>query len=300
MKFIGREWVMKLTNRMGLPKTIVNAIERDSYTMGNARISVTGLLKPPRIGLLYKKHYHEIEKDVTDHVWSLFGRAVHVILEQGGDEEHIPEERLYAEVRGWRISGQLDVQKIGGNKVKIIDYKTCRSFAVMAEKPEWAEQLNVYAWLVEQAKGYDVAELAICAFVRDWNRHRASEPDYPSQPAVMINIPMWSREEVASFVEHRVRVHQEAQALWDMSGDAPHCTDTERWMRRTKYVLMKRGNKRPTRLFDTRVEAQQWAEQHEGSYYIEERKSEPLRCTGDFCNVSKWCSQYKEWLDGSN
>jgi len=49
---------------------------------------------------LKHKHRHELESDAADMVWSLFGSAVHGILEQGADDDHILEERLYASLGG--------------------------------------------------------------------------------------------------------------------------------------------------------------------------------------------------------
>lgn len=289
---------MKITNHDNLPRTILNAIERDDYTRGNARISITGLLKPPRIGLLYNKHAPDIEKDVTDFIWQLFGKAVHKVLEMGGDEEHIPEERLFSEIRGWRISGQLDLQKLSPPMVAITDYKVTSAWAVMHSKNEWVEQLNSYRWLLEQATNYRVSKLAICAFVRDWSRHEAGASNqYPQKPMVMIPIPLWPMEEAGRFLDERVRVHQEAQAIWDMGGEPPYCTDEERWMRKASYAVRKQTNKRATKVHDSALEAARHAKNLGEEYVVDTRPGEPIRCTGDYCSVSKWCSQYREWRE---
>ena len=52
---------MRYTNKHNIPKEIVRAIHNDSYSRGDAEISVTGLLQPPRINLLRKKHDEKIE-----------------------------------------------------------------------------------------------------------------------------------------------------------------------------------------------------------------------------------------------
>lgn len=290
---------MQITNKFNLPKTLVNSMERDDYSMGEARMSVTGLLKPPRIGLLFKKHSRDVVSDVSDNIWSLFGRAIHKILESGGDEEHLPEERLFITVRGWIISGALDVQKLGDSAVKIVDYKSTSAWAVMNGKGDWVTQLNTYAHLIRVAKDMEVRELAVCAFVRDWSRHEAAaNPEYPQSPATMIDIPLWSVAEASSFIEERVRVHQAAQAAWDMGMDPPECTDEERWMRKSSYAVKKTGNKRPTKTFPTMPAAVEYRDAmigKGGDYSVETRKGEPIRCTGDYCHVSQWCKQYAQW-----
>lgn len=284
---------MRVTNRLGLPQTLVNAIERDPYSMGAARISVTGLLRPPRITLLHKKHAAEIESDVVDNIWSLFGRAVHKILEDGGDEEHLTEERLFFDARGWRVSGAVDLQRLGNGRVRVVDYKTCSAYAVMHEKPDWVSQLNLYAHALRVAKDADVESLAICAIIRDWSRHKAkADPDYPQDPVAMIELSLWSPEEAAAFAEQRVRVHQEAIASVALGEDLPLCSDEERWMRQPEYAVKKPGNKRATKVFDTFQKAKDFAAIK--GLIIEERPAEPIHCTS-YCNVSAWCSQYAAW-----
>lgn len=287
---------MRLTNIHGLPKTLANAIERDPYSFGDARISITGLLRPPRITLLHKKHSPDIVSDVSENIYSLMGRALHKVLEDGGDEEHLTEERLFTEVRGWRISGQIDLQKLGGNKVAVTDYKNTSAYAVMTEKPEWSWQQNSYAFLLREAKGYEVTKLSICAIIRDWNRYKAKEnADYPQAPVVMLALPLWSADEARAFVEERVRIHQSAIAGWDMGDEPPPCTDAERWMRPDTWAAWREGNKRPSRVFDNEEEAFAYISGKGHSFTVEPRPGEPIRCVNNFCQVAPWCRQYADW-----
>ena len=39
---------MKLTNKYGLPQTLVNVLERPTYSKGKANLSVTQLLNSPK------------------------------------------------------------------------------------------------------------------------------------------------------------------------------------------------------------------------------------------------------------
>ncbi len=96
------------TNRANLPDAIVAAVVNDAYTKGNAEISVTGLLKPPRQAVLEAKHQDEITQDVSERVWSLLGQSVHSILEQA-NRRGIAERRLSIACEGWTISGGMDL-----------------------------------------------------------------------------------------------------------------------------------------------------------------------------------------------
>ena len=288
---------MRYTNKHQLPQTLVNLTERDGYTKGHARISVTTLIGSPRVSILRARHDDEIEVDVADGIWALVGRALHHVAEAGADEQHLSEERLFTDVNGWTISGGIDLQ-ILSDGVSILDYKFTSAWAVMnaEDKSDWEWQLNVYAWLVRRVKGMEVKRLQICALIRDWRRREAElKSTYPQAPAQVIDIPLWSYEQQTAFVEERVRVHQEAAAAASLEHDLPECTDEERWIRGDKWAVKKRGAKRAIRVFDSEAEANAFR----GEVFdmeVEHRKGEPIRCTGNYCRVNQFCDQYQNWL----
>jgi hypothetical protein len=74
---------VKLTNKFGLPETIINVIKRPTYNKGRANMSVTELLNSPRIVQLKRKHWDALEEDAADMVWSIFGTAINGVLEHG-------------------------------------------------------------------------------------------------------------------------------------------------------------------------------------------------------------------------
>jgi len=115
---------MIITNKYGLPQTFVNVVERPTYTKGKAHMSVTELLNSPQIVQLKAKYSDRIETDVTDMIWAVFGTAVHHILEQGKDPNHIVEQRLHADIDGWHISGAIDLQIVHEDGIEVNDYKT--------------------------------------------------------------------------------------------------------------------------------------------------------------------------------
>ena len=114
---------MKLTNKFNLPQTFVNVIKRPQYTKGDSQISATEIINSPRIVQLKAKHWDDIEQDASEMVWSLFGSAVHGILEHGKDDHHIVEERLFCEFEGWKISGAIDLQEVEEDGIIVSDYK---------------------------------------------------------------------------------------------------------------------------------------------------------------------------------
>ena len=198
---------MKYTNKYNLPQTFMNVLARPSYTKGKAHVSATELLNSPRIVQLKKKFDDEITVDVSDQIWSIYGTAIHGVLEQGKDANHIVEQRLHAELDGWHISGAIDLQIVHPDGIEINDYKNVGVWSVMNEKIEWEQQLNIYAWLVETVKKTPITKLAIVAIIRDWARRDAkSREGYPQSPVVVLDVNLWSMEERLEFIRNRIHI----------------------------------------------------------------------------------------------
>lgn len=286
-----------LTNKHGLPQTLVNLARRDTYTRGAARISVTELIGSPRIRIMRGRHRDEIITDVSEQLWSLVGRALHSVVEMGADEDHLPEERLFAEIMGWKISGGIDLQRTGVDEdgvttVVLSDYKFTSAWAVMNPKLDWERQLNCYAWLVEAVKGWKVEGLAINAIVRDWSRHEAKRrDDYPKAAMAVLPQRLWSMEEREAYINERVRVHQDAERRDAWNEALPECSDDERWFRPGKLAVVKDGRMRALKLFEAHeIEAAQ-AYADENKARVEARPGQNTRCE-EFCPVSQWCEQW--------
>ena len=280
---------MKITNKYGLPQTIVNALERPTYSKGRADISVTELIAPPQLVALKRKHADELESDASDMVWSLFGSAVHTILEQGADEDHLLEERLYESIQGWVLSGAVDVQRLRDDGIDILDYKVVKAYSVMNEKVEWEQQLNCYAYLVRKAKKMPVHSLAIVAIVRDWNRREAQRSmDYPQSPVVVIPVTRWSDQEQDDFIASRIALHQDTYAAMHIGGPVQPCTPAEMWEKPTSWALMKEGRKSAVKVCWDKP-----PELPDSKHWIEVRDGERTRCKS-FCPVNKFCTQWSE------
>jgi hypothetical protein len=287
---------MILTNKHGLPDTIVNVLKRPQYSKGDSHVSVTELLSPPQIVQLRAKHDAEIEQDASEMVWSLFGTAVHNVLERGKDDHHIVEERIFTDVDGWRISGQIDLQEVYEDGIAIKDYKVTSAWAVQAEKAEWHNQLNIYAWLVEKAKGVEVKSIQIVAIIRDWSRRDAvNKEGYPQAPIVTIDIPIWSHDQAEEFVKFRLSQHSEASLSVQIGHELPECSAEDMWEKPTTYAVKKAGGVRAKRVFDSHEEAKVFLKTVK-DHQIEIRHGGRTRCQS-FCNVSQFCSQHQQYIE---
>jgi len=274
----------------------MNVLDRPTYSKGKAHLSVTQLLNSPKIVALTKKFEDEIEQDASDMVWSIFGSAVHNVLEHGKDENHIVEQRIHKEYEGWSISGAIDLQVINPDGIDVKDYKTTTVWAVMNEKFEWEVQLNIYAGLVEDVKRIPVTSVGIVAIIRDWNRRESTTREgYPEAPIKELPIRLWSKEERDAFIANRIALHSACEFALETDGELPDCTPEEMWEKPTVWAVRKIGNKRAHSLYETEELATAALADLGSNYEIEVRKGERTRCE-NFCPVNTWCTQYKTYV----
>ena len=288
---------MKITNKFNIPQTFINILDRPTYSKGKANLSVTQLLNSPKIVALTKKFEDQIEQDASDMVWSIFGSAVHNILEHGKDDNHIVEQRIHKEYDGWNISGAIDLQVVNENGIDVKDYKTTTVWAVMNEKIEWEVQLNIYAGLVEDVKKIPVTSVGIVAIIRDWSRRESTTREgYPEAPIKEIPIRLWSKEERDQYISKRIALHSACDFAIETDGSLPDCTPDEMWEKPTTYAIKKVGNKRAFKVYETEKDALDAIADMEKTYEIEVRPGERTRCT-NFCPVSQYCEQYRDYLN---
>ena len=247
-----------------------------------------------------EEHDDDISEDVSERLWSVLGTAVHNIFEETAEGEYISEERIFFDVNEWTVSGAIDIQKKEPDgSITIMDYKCTSVWSVIFGKEEWVEQLNAYAYLVRKAKDVPVGKLQIVAILRDWKkRDSQTKPDYPQSPIVIVDIPKWTDTQQDNYFEQRVALHQEGEFAALMGDELPQCSNKERWMRDAKFVVKKKTVKRAIRIFDTKDQAEDFfnKEGFGDAYIIEERKSDPIRCSQNYCKVADFCDQYQKEL----
>ena len=292
---------MRVTNNYGLPETITNVLARPQYSKGKANLSVTELMSSPRIVQLKRKHWEELTEDASDMVWSLFGTAIHNILEHGKDEHHIVEERVFIQVDGFTISGAIDLQEVYEDGTVLSDYKTTSSYSVMNQKIDWEYQLNCYAYLLHKAKGVTVKKLQIVAIVRDWSRRDTVREGYPKAPIVVIDIPLWSVERQEAYIKQRIHLQESAFFDIEVGSEVAECTPEEMWEKPEYFAVKKDGGVRAKSVHEKLEDAERaLAQANEKAkkgetFLIEHRPGARTRCEG-FCQVAAFCSQHKKYL----
>lgn len=276
---------MKLTNNLRLPQVMVAAVSNDTYTKGDADFSVTELLTPPQLRRLRIEHHEDIEEDVADRIWSLLGSSTHHMIERAGLQSlaSLNEITVMADYDGFKIKGQAD--HVALDEGTLYDFKVTSVWKVRDNIPssEWIEQTNIYRRLLEREVGLIIEAVAIIAILRDWSKNEASRTSgYPQAQVVRLDIPLWTADQTDAFIKERIALHT--------APEPRPCTDAERWVKPSKYAVMKRGNVRAIRLFDTAFEADELAATS-ASLYVEYRPGEAVRCQ-NWCPVSRWCSQW--------
>lgn len=283
-----------LTNRLGLPQAIVDAVSNDPYTRGKSDISVTQLIQPPYQRQL-KLVTEEVE-DVTDRIWSLVGQVGHGIVERAYPQAYtdaakgmttqevheaygvVAERRLYTQVNGWTVSGQFDVIE-GGH---LQDYKFTSVWAVKGDtKEEWINQLNLLR-LLAMREGIEINRLGIVAILRDWAKSKSKQADYPPHQVAPIDIPVWPIAQTESYLLERVKAHQDA--------NPPVCTDKERWKRDDVWAVMKKGRASAVKLHYSALPASAHAAELGAGHSVTHRPGEYHRCM-EYCSVSHACPQ---------
>ena len=289
-----------LTNRMGLPEGIVQAVKNDPYNSGASDISVTRLITPP----YQRKLMETVEQveDVSDRIWSLLGQATHTILERAypvppGDEQlslqdflakhnFLVEQRLFMPVVGatgkeWILSGAFDAYE----RETLFDYKVTSVYAVMGEiKKEWTQQLNLLRLLAIR-HGIEVKQLRIIALLRDWSKMKAKlDRDYPQAQVVPVEIEVWDTAVAEQYLMERVTLHQ---------GDDPEpCTAVDRWQRDDVYAVMKEGRKSAVKLHDNANTANDQRDLLGKGHTVVKRPGDYIRCA-NYCAVSHACPHHQ-------
>jgi hypothetical protein len=279
------------SNDLGLPAPLVAAIKRDDYEKGDCDFSVTELIRPPRIAVLSRRYGDVITEDAADRIFSLIGTAIHIILERASSDRYITETRFVIEFEGTRIGGRIDLYD--KETMTLADWKITSRYATKeGPKPEWIAQGNLNRYLLWK-NGIQVKEIQYVAILRDWSLMQVARnrSDYPEKQVQVLPLPKWEKEEVENYLRERISIHRTAEI------ELPMCTEEERWTKKPKFALKKKGMKRAVRLYDTEVQAEaalaNRPETDMKKYFIEPREGEETRCL-HYCPVAAYCDFGRE------
>ena len=286
---------MKITNKMGLPKPLVDAVTRE-YEYKPKQYSVTALLKRACQNVLERRYANYIEQDVSDMIWALFGSAVHSILENSQEEDsQLKENYLICEVNGYKLSGIFDLYDEATKTVT--DYKTASCWKVIYNDWEdYRKQLLMYAWMLKKI-GFECDKGEIVAFLKDHSKTKAKlDAKYPQLPVYRVQFKFTEKDFeyiekfiIERFIDISVAENTDTEKL-------EPCNEEQRWFTGNKYAVMKKGSKRAMRVVDSEEEARNymdWKGVNDDKHYIEKREGENKKCE-EYCNVAQYCPFYRK------
>ena len=296
---------MKITNKLGLPKQLVTLVD-NNYKPTPHQYSCTTILKPTRQIILERKYSDQIEQDVSEMIWCIFGILAHSIIENSQEDDgQFKEEKLkvdlgkyWKELEGYYLSGRSDLIDLFDKC--ITDWKTASCWKIMYKDFEdWRKEMLIYAWAVKDM-GFEMNKAQAIAFLKDHNKTKSKiDSQYPKLPIWIerFQFNQKSFEEIENFIYNKFI---ELKKYENVSDDKlPMCTDEERWRERTKYAIKKKSNKKALKLHNTLEEAEKHLENLEnkedckGLYEIKVREGTDKRCL-EYCSCCEFCPYYQQ------
>lgn len=276
------------------------------YVRLGSDYSVTDLQKPPRIVALEERHRYKLEvKNIESILPALIGTATHEILQkylrQCEQGDYMIERRMMSYIHGIRLSGRFDILDSGYN---LTDIKVTKVWSYLnGGKDEWAEQQNIYKWMLAQ-EGIRVNSLNIMMVLLDWNNADTWQiSNYPESRVQIIKLPMWSNKDIQELVEFKLIKLIDASKQLD--NDLPLCTPKERWARGEKWKLFRLPtHKRAIKTFDSESKAKNYlkvCKRNDKDKFIKavikhETGMPWFRCE-NWCPVKDFCNQYKKKVE---
>lgn len=270
---------MKITNKLNLPSQF---IQEEYHKPAENVYSVTELLKSTKEIILYRKYFDEVSVDVSDMVSTLFGTAVHNLLEKATTSDVETEYSIEVDFEGVKIKGRCDV--VDFKNLVIEDYKTCSTSKKDYE--DWKKQGLLYALIIYLTKSIKIKKLRFYALMKDWSKVKAaSNSSYPQNP-----IYIWEYDIEDS--DYMYIMSWLRDKIEDIKNGIHDCSDEEKWYTGTKYAVYKNaGDKRAAYVTDNEKDAHNYINNKlDGVGEIEVRKGDNLKCLY-YCNVSKFCEK---------
>lgn len=287
---------MKITNRLNLPDMLVRAAQKE-YTYQDKRYSITSMFESDRALMLKRRHNDEIEQDIAESIWMLWGSVVHYALETGiecRENEYVEEHLEHTFENGYTLSGIIDhVEDF------VDDYKTTSVWTVIfgSNNEHWKKQLQMGAYLHYKEHGNWINKGRIIAILKDWNK-RDVKDNYPKLPVEVIEFDLGTPEEIEKWILDRFKRIEELEKMPDL--DLPLCTDEERFNSGTKWAVKKKTYKKAFKVFDDFDKARDLLitleQKYPGEYELIERPGEDKKCQ-NYCSVCKFCPYYMEHYD---
>ncbi|MDY0104275.1 MAG: hypothetical protein RBS07_15175 [Lentimicrobium sp.] len=264
---------MRITNKYNLPNALIKVLEKDLREPIPHKYSVTELLKPVKEIILWRRYYDVLTQDASELITAAFGTAFHTMMENA-ENDGTTEERLEVEIsQGVYLTGRYDKY----DNFILDDYKTTSVWKWQnGDFAEYRKQGLMYAWLLRK-NGLYVEKCRFNMFLKDHSLSKATRNTNYPEVAFQIyefNVTASDLDEIERFIKGRIEL---IESLLDVKdNDLPMPTHDESWYTGDKYAVMKQGNARALKVFDTLDEAITY-KGSSNNLYIEQRKGEHLK-----------------------
>jgi hypothetical protein len=182
----------------------------------------------------------------------------------------------------------------------VTDWKTTSCWTVIfGDFEKWRDQCLLYCWMLRK-HGFDARRGEIVALLRDHSMRKArTDRDYPQHPVFKI---CWDfdGEDFMRAAAHvgawfyKVRHEETVEDSY-----LEPCSPEQRWHKTDKWAVMRKGQKRAVKLFDSKDDAlgfMDWLANQASNkgkpLYIEERRGEDTKCES-YCSVAEFCPYYQ-------
>jgi hypothetical protein len=280
---------MTITNKLNLPVGLVKAVSTERHNADRC-ISATTLIQGIKHIILTERHWEELEDDVSDRIWAVWGQAVHSLLEQEGENEFTELEMTH-QVDDITVTGRIDNYDMKHGV--ICDYKTASVWKVkFNDFYDWYVQGMIYAWLLRK-NGFTVEKCRFIALLKDHSKSEIlRDRQYPVNPVYIyeFDVNFLNLMKIDAFIRNKVKEYVRCRELSD--DVIPPCTPAERWDKAAKYAVKKEGRKTAVRLLDDRKAAETMAAELGKGHYVEPRPGESVKCQS-FCLCCQFCNYYQ-------
>jgi hypothetical protein len=281
---------MIITNKMNLPEALVKAVTTRRHN-NPGRLSATTLLNGMKQSILTDRHWDQLEDDVSDRFWAIFGTAVHALLEDEGAHD-FTEEFMSFDMDGITVTGRIDNYNMKTSTVT--DYKTASVWKVkFGDFHDWYRQGMIYSWLLIK-NGFKAERCQFIAILKDHSKTDARrDASYPQGPLYVYEFAVTDPglTAIELYIDAKIAAYKQYSNLKD--DDIPPCSPEERWEKPTKYAVKKEGQKTAVRVLDSENEAQRMASDLGKGHYVETRPGESVRCQG-YCSCCEFCNFYRD------
>ena len=284
---------MRITNKHNLPERFIRAVSTEQHNAKGC-LSATTLIQGTKQIILTERYWEQLEDDVSDRIWAIFGSAVHSLMESEGENDFTEQSMAY-EVGGITVTGRIDNYDM---KHGIIDdYKTASvNKARFSDFTDWYLQGMIYAWLLTK-NSFPVNRCRFIALLKDHSKTDAmKDRQYPQDPVYVYEFPVTPQGlfKIGVYIRNKVEEYNRCISLPD--NDILPCSPEERWERPPKFAVTKKGNKKAFRVLDTKEDADSVAVEKGDNYFVEYRQGESIKCRS-YCLCKRFCNFYHELVN---